>query len=183
VDIPRFGRLETRRVSSGEYPLWDEALALLNRDLAATLPEQEPLRLPALPPYAADGPEAVHVALANGEWHGNHLCPDSAEDSAFALANVADAAQETVSERLWRAWPLCAEHDLGMHPRDVDGRLSWWCAGERLRRAAHIRAAVGELDTLVRPRRVNRKPRRRQGSVLDTVDQLAGSLPEQGDRH
>jgi hypothetical protein len=32
-------------------------------------------------------------------------------------------------------------------------QLSWWCAGERLRRGpAHIRAAVGALDTFVRPR-------------------------------
>ncbi|MCX5008963.1 hypothetical protein OHB05_41315 [Streptomyces sp. NBC_00638] len=152
---------EPRRVSPGEYPLWDRALALLNRDLAVTLPEREPLQLLALPPNEATEPEYVYVALVNGEWHGNHLDPDSADDPASALAVVADAAQETVTELLWQAWPLCAEHDLGMHPRDADGQLSWWCAGERLRRGpAHIRAAVGALDTLVRPRRPNRKKRR-----------------------
>ncbi|MFI9585292.1 hypothetical protein ACIHCQ_26335 [Streptomyces sp. NPDC052236] len=89
------------------------------------------------------------------------LYPDSADDPASALAIVADAAQETVTECLWQVWPLCAEHGLGMHPRDADGQLSWWCAGERLRRGpAHIRAAVGALDTFVRPRRPNRKRRR-----------------------
>lgn len=128
--------------------MWDEALALLNRDLAVTLPEQEPLQLLALPSYEADEPENVFVAMANGEWHGNQLFPASAEDPADALANIADAAQETVAERLWHAWPLCAEHDLGMHPRDSEGQLSWWCAGERLGHGpAHIRAAVGALDT------------------------------------
>ncbi|MFI1355164.1 hypothetical protein ACH4TV_16570 [Streptomyces sp. NPDC020898] len=156
-----FDRPEPRRVPPGAYPMWDRALALLNRDLAATLPEQEPLRLLALPPYEADEPENVYVALANGEWHGNHLYPDSLDDPASALAVVADAAQETVIERLWQAWPVCAEHGLGMHPRDADGQLSWWCAGERLRRGpAHFRTAVGALDTLVRPRRPNRKRRR-----------------------
>ncbi|MFC0842609.1 hypothetical protein ACFH04_02515 [Streptomyces noboritoensis] len=152
---------EPRRVPPGEYPMWDLPLALLNRDLAATLPEQEPLQLLALPPYAADEPESVYVALANGEWHGSHLYQDPADGPASALAIVADAAQETVTECLWQAWPLCAEHGLGMHPQDADGQLSWWCAGERLRRgSAHIRAAVGALDTLVRPRRPNRKRRR-----------------------
>lgn len=116
-----FDRSGPRRVSLGEYPLWDEALALLNRDLTVTLPEQEPLQLRALPSCEADEPENVYVALANGEWHGNQLYPESAEDPAHALANIADAAQETVAERLWQAWPLCAEHDLGMHPRDSGG--------------------------------------------------------------
>ncbi|MFG2902634.1 hypothetical protein ACGFZH_36815 [Streptomyces zaomyceticus] len=77
----------------------------------------------ALPPYEADEPENVYVALANGEWHGNY--PDWAAGPASAPTIVADAAQETVAERLWQAWPLCAEHGLGMHPRDVDELLSW----------------------------------------------------------
>jgi hypothetical protein len=59
-----------------------------------TLPEQEPLQLLALPPYDADEPENVYVALANGDWHGNHLYPDSADDPASALTIVADAAQQ-----------------------------------------------------------------------------------------
>ncbi|MFE9373007.1 hypothetical protein ACFYM2_24995 [Streptomyces sp. NPDC006711] len=116
-----FDSPEPRRVSPGEYPVWDRALALLNRDLAVTIPEQEPLQLLALPSYDADGLENVYVALANGEWHGNYLYQESADDFASALALVADAAQETVTERLWQAWPLCAEHGLGMHPRDADG--------------------------------------------------------------
>ena len=156
-----YGRPEPRRVPPGEYPGWDSALALLNRDLAATLPEQEPLQLLATASLGIDEPEYVYVALANGEWHGTHLYPDSSDDAALALAAVADAAQDTVTERLWQAWPLCALHDLGMHPRDADGQLSWWCAGERLRRdSAHIRAAVGALNTFVRPHRPNRKKRR-----------------------
>ncbi|MFD5766995.1 hypothetical protein ACFWIN_14385 [Streptomyces sp. NPDC127049] len=143
---------EARPVSRGEYPLWDAALAVLNEDLAATLPEQGPLRLLAEPPCEAGEPERVHVALADGEWHGGHLYPEAPEGSAQALVIVADAAQETVAECLWRAWPLCAEHDLGMHARDVEGLLSWWCAGSPSGGGpGHIRAAVGALDGLRGP--------------------------------
>lgn len=157
-----YDRPEPRRVEPGEHPFWDGALALLNRDLAATLPEQEPLQLRALPSQHAGVSEDVYVALANGEWHGNPLYAESADDAVQALAAVVDAAQDTVTERLRRAWPLCAEHDLGMHPRDdADGGISWWCAGERSSPGSpHIRAAVGALDTFVRPRRPNRKKRK-----------------------
>lgn len=139
---------EVRRVSRGEYPLWDEALAVLNQDLAVTLPEQGPLQLVAQPSYAPGEPEYVYVALPNGEWHGNHLYPQTPEDSADALAIVADAAQGTVAELLWRAWPLCVEHDLGLHAREAEGLLSWWCAGSRPGGGpGHICAAVGTLDS------------------------------------
>ncbi|WP_225801033.1 hypothetical protein [Streptomyces sp. NK15101] len=152
-----------RQVLPGEYPFWDAALALVNRDLAATLPGRGPLRPVGLPPYHGDESEDVRIALADGEWHGNSLDPSSADDPVLALWAVADAAQETVVECLWRAWPLCGEHDLGMHPREADGRLSWWCAGGTVPRGpAHVRAAVGGLDALVRPHRPDRK-RRRQG--------------------
>lgn len=158
-----FGVPPLRRVLPGEHPLWDEALALLNRDLAATLPDQGQLRMLALPPYAQGEPESVHVCLADGRWHGNALPFPEPPGWADPLADVADAAQETVVECLWRAWPLCAEHGIGMHPRESGGRLSWWCAGARgLPGSAHVRAAVGELDTLVRPRRPHRKQRRRK---------------------
>jgi hypothetical protein len=156
------GRSEPRGVQPGEHPFWDVALALVNRDLAATVPEQGPLRLRALPSQRAGVSEDVYVALADGEWHGNPLYPDSADDAVQALAAVVDAAQDTVTERLWRAWPLCAEHDLGMHPRDdADGRISWWCAGERSSPgSAHIHAAVGAIDAFNRPRRPDRRRRK-----------------------
>ncbi|MFE7515407.1 hypothetical protein ACFU8I_29890 [Streptomyces sp. NPDC057540] len=147
-----FDTPEPRPVPAGAYPLWDAALALVNRDLAATLPDQSPLRLLGLPAY--DGGEDVYVGTADGEWQGNRLDPASAGDPLGALAAVADAAQETVTELLWRAWPLCGEHRLGMHAREDGGRLSWWCAGGTApREPAHLRAAVGGLDALARPHR------------------------------
>lgn len=153
---------EPRRVLLGEYPLWDEALALVNRDLAVTLPDQGHLQLLGLPSFSEDEGEAegVCVATANGEWHGDALDPDSADNPVLALTALTDAAQETVTECLWQAWPLCGEHNLGMHPREADGQLSWWCAGGPNRRGpAHIRAAVGGLDSLVRSRRPHRQRR------------------------
>ncbi|WP_435197503.1 hypothetical protein [Streptomyces sioyaensis] len=142
---------EPRGVLPGEYPLWDEALALVNRDLAVTLPDQGRLQLLGLPSYDEGVAEYVCVALANGEWHGNVLDPDSADDPVLALAALTDAAQETVAECLWQAWPLCGEHDRGMHPREANGKLSWWCAGANTPgEPAHIRAAVGGLGGRVR---------------------------------
>ncbi|MFI5757385.1 hypothetical protein [Streptomyces sp. NPDC051569] len=159
--MPAFFDLpEPRHVAPGEYPWWDRALALLNQDLAVTLPQQKPLRLRALPPVGGDEAEQVCVTLANGDWHGNYLCPSSADDAASALAAVADAGQETVIECLWQVWPLCTEHGLGAHPRDAEGQLVWWCAGERQRDGrSHILARVGALDTLIRPHRPHRKPK------------------------
>ncbi|MCX5392815.1 hypothetical protein [Streptomyces sp. NBC_00094] len=156
-----FGPPEPGRILLGTYPLWDEALALVNRDLAVTLPEQGPLALMGLPPWDGDEVENVYVALPNGEWHGNPLDSTSVDDPAGALAVVAEAAQDTVIELLWQAWPVCGEHGIGMHPREVDGQLSWWCAGGRTpREPAHVRASVGALDSLVRRSRPNRKRRR-----------------------
>ncbi|MCB5167317.1 hypothetical protein LG634_21050 [Streptomyces bambusae] len=152
---------EPRPVESGTYPAWDGALALLNRDLAATLPDERPLRLLALPPFQPDEPDYVYVALANGEWHGNCLPPESAADPAAALAAVTEAAQDTLTERLWQAWPVCPDHRLGMHPREEDSTLAWWCAGKPGRHALpHLHAPVGALDTTVRPRRPHRKKHR-----------------------
>ena len=153
-----------RPVQSGEFPLWEEALALVNRDLDALLPDRGPLGLLALPPWDEDEDEAerelVYVALPDGRWHGNNLRHGSASDPAAALAAVAEAAQDTVMECLWQVWPVCAEHRIGMHAGQEDSRPAWWCAGGRdPQDPAHVRAAVGELDALHRPRRARRKRR------------------------
>ncbi|MEU9393093.1 hypothetical protein AB0D86_24240 [Streptomyces sp. NPDC048324] len=165
---PPVGEFEPRRVEPGEHPALDEALALVNRDLAATLPEREPLRLMALASWEEGEPEDVYVALADGTWWGNQLPRTGAgtrDDPRAVLADVAEAAQDTVTERLRRAWPLCAVHNLGMHLGEEDGRPVWRCAGAG-RDPGHVRAAVGELEAFHRPNRPNRKRKgkRNQGS-------------------
>ncbi|MFD2008548.1 hypothetical protein ACFSMY_13280 [Streptomyces narbonensis] len=154
---------DRRWVLPGEYPLWEGALVLVNRDLAATLPDREPLRLLALPSWHEERDEDVYVTMPNGEWQGNCLEPDPDDSSADAVAAVAEAAQETVSELLWQAWPVCGEHGMGMHLREEDGHTVWHCGGGRSTgEPAHVRAAVGALDSLVRPHRPNRKSRRQE---------------------
>ncbi|MER6068207.1 hypothetical protein ABT187_04995 [Streptomyces sp. NPDC001817] len=155
-----FGLPDLRFVTTGEHPLWDEALAAVNRDLAVTLPEQRPLCLVAHPGLDEDEEdERVHVGFPDGYSHGNPLW--RAGSGAGALRVVAEAAQETVTERLWQAWPVCTLHGLGMHVTEDAARLSWWCAGvSRPGDPAHVRAAIGEMDTVHRPRRPNRKRRK-----------------------
>ncbi|MFI9804013.1 hypothetical protein ACIHEJ_06520 [Streptomyces sp. NPDC052301] len=152
---------EPRFVAEGEFPLWDEALAVVNRDLAATLPEQRPLCLIAYPGWEEGEDEHVHVAFESGYFHGNALPPEAT--AAGALPAVAEAAQETVVEFLWQAWPVCTLHGLGMHVSEDAGRPSWWCAGgSRPGDPAHVRTAIGELTTAHRPHRPNRKRRKKR---------------------
>jgi hypothetical protein len=54
---------------------------------------------------------------------------------------VADAVQEEVMERSWRAWPECGRHRLGLHPRMVDGVAVWWC-----RTGGHVQDRIGDLN-------------------------------------
>ncbi|MFH9086474.1 hypothetical protein [Streptomyces sp. NPDC017673] len=146
---------EPRFVPTGEHPLWDEALATVNRDLAVTLPGQLPLRLIAYPADAHED-EQVYVALADGNAHGNSLEPAGSAD--WALWAIAEAAQDTIMGCLWQAWPVCTLHGLGMHMEEESGRPVWSCAGGgRSGDPAHVRAAVGELDTVHRPNRKRRK--------------------------
>ncbi|MEU6668520.1 hypothetical protein [Streptomyces sp. NPDC046727] len=163
--FPSFPNLpEPRFVAVGEHPLWDEALAAVNRDLAVTLPEQRPLCLIAYPGWEEGEAELLHVALANGDSHGNALGPETT--AAGALHAVAEAAQDTVMECLWQVWPVCTLHGIGMHPAEQAERPSWWCAGGgHAGEPAHLRAAMGELDTIHRPHRPNRKrPKGGKGS-------------------
>ncbi|MFJ2818780.1 hypothetical protein [Streptomyces sp. NPDC087294] len=136
-----------RQVEPGEAPVWADALALVERDLAVTLPEHRGLQLLAVPAWEEGEPEQVYVALASGTWWGNPLSldPDASPDDA--LGTVAAAAQDTVSERLWQAWPVCATHHLGMHLTQEESRPAWWCGGG-LKEPGHVRCLVGELGTV-----------------------------------
>ncbi|MGI5459051.1 hypothetical protein ACQEWB_38905 [Streptomyces sp. CA-249302] len=152
-----FDHPEPRQVEPGEYPALDEALALLNRDVAATLPAEGPLGLMALPHWEDGEPENVYVTRANGEWWGNPVWRGEDDSAGATLSSVADAAQDTITERLWQAWPVCTLHGLGMHLSSAeDGSPAWLCVGKG-GDPEHVRALVGELDTIHRPHRPNRK--------------------------
>ena len=149
---------DPRRAEPGRYPRLQAALDTVNRDFAATLPDQPPLALMVWE-------ERVYVAVSDGSWHHEGLQePDDDAPDDDALGLVADAAQETVGDRLYLAWPVCPVHRLGTHlrpegtPADWDwadggrsGRLVWWCRGGPAD-DCHDLAPVGELAAaLTRP--------------------------------
>ncbi|MFD6151941.1 hypothetical protein [Streptomyces sp. NPDC060243] len=135
-----------RFVEPGEHPGWDTALAVVNRDVRATLPDEPPLRLLACP-GDPDEPERLYVARANGEWHGNGLPAEAAGSLPDACDAVAAATQDTLMELLHRAWPVCPDHRLGTHLRAAPGAGSaWWCAGRTASDPSpHVLAPVGGL--------------------------------------
>ncbi|WP_244336576.1 hypothetical protein [Streptomyces seoulensis] len=131
----------------------------VNRDLAATLPEAGPMRLPCTPSDDEDVPDQYHAALPDGRRHDGVTDPVAAD----IAADIADAAQETVQAVLWQVWPVCPEHRGGVHAeaRSDGGQAVWWCrAGE-----GHELCEVGGLSqTLGWARRApRRKERRRAG--------------------
>ncbi|MBT2412434.1 hypothetical protein J7I94_17975 [Streptomyces sp. ISL-12] len=155
----------------GQWPELEAALAVVNRDVTATLPGQEPLILVVVPsgepplPNGTDG-GYVHVALPDGRWHGNPVnaydpeegdAPEP-DDAATVLTVVAEAAQETVMELLRQVWPTCREHNTGTHVRPAGttaddwyqdeagapGPPVWWCRGGR-DGDRHDVSPVGEL--------------------------------------
>ncbi|TWG02878.1 hypothetical protein FHX80_111290 [Streptomyces brevispora] len=161
---------EFERVQPGQWPEWEAALAVVNRDLTATLPGQDALVLMVAPPFQPLPPNGtdrgqVYVAMPDGRWHGNSVNADDLEegdppepdDATTVLTVVADAAQATVMELLRQVWPLCWQHRIGMHPRpagttdgwsqgetDATGPPVWWCRGGRDGKC-HDVSLVGEL--------------------------------------
>ncbi|MER8234981.1 hypothetical protein [Streptomyces sp. NPDC094049] len=181
---------EPHPVEPGRWPELEAALALVNRDLAATLPEQDPLILMLCPSTepVRESPvdhDQIYVAMPDGRWHGNpvHACdpeedgvPPEWDNRAAVLATVAEGAQETLMELLWQVWPLCSTHKIGMHAglagtgdsRYPDGAgpagpAVWWCSGGR-DGTHHDACLVGELaDTLPgKQRRALRRTERRK---------------------
>ncbi|OIJ68968.1 hypothetical protein WN71_005810 [Streptomyces mangrovisoli] len=187
-DRPRLP--EPRPAEPGRWPMLEAALAVVNRDVTATLPGQEPLILMAVPsheptPQGGFDGEQVHVALPDGRWHGNQVNaydpeegdPEEPDDEETALSVVADAAQSTLMELLWQTWPICPEHKLGTHPRpagstedwyetttQADGPTVWWCRGDQDSHG-HDLCRVGELAGTLpgKERRALRRAERARG--------------------
>ncbi|MFG2956225.1 hypothetical protein ACGF5O_21190 [Streptomyces sp. NPDC048291] len=167
-DRPRLP--EPRPAEPGLWPKLEAALAVVNRDVTATLPGQDALILMAEPPRQPPSPGGVdrgrvYVAMPDGRWQGNQVNaydpeegePLEPDDEMTVLTVVADAAQETLVELLWQVWPVCGEHKLGMHPRPAGSTddwcggvpdpavpAVWWCRGGR-EGDGHDVALVGEL--------------------------------------
>ncbi|MFI7706592.1 hypothetical protein [Nonomuraea sp. NPDC049480] len=76
-----------------------------------------------------------------GGYHGNGIEPIAGSSAQGALADVADAVQETIMELIWKVWPVCATHDHGLHAGYEHGTAVWRCTGD----GTHTVAPVGEL--------------------------------------
>ncbi|MFK3728743.1 hypothetical protein ACI2LJ_00575 [Streptomyces sp. NPDC088090] len=82
---------------------------------------------------AGIGRGRVHVAMRDGRGHGNPVdaCdpeegdPPEPDDPTTVLTVVADAAQETVTELLRQAGPVCGEHGIGVRPRPAGTAGGW----------------------------------------------------------
>ncbi|WP_018547226.1 hypothetical protein [Streptomyces sp. LaPpAH-108] len=145
---------EPRRAEPGAWPGFEKALAAVNQDLAATLPDHPPLVLTVDPAHGSDEPDRLYVALPDGRRQGNPVHPqdtttNSAEpeptDPATLLTLVAEAAQETVMELSWQVWPVCPAHKLGTHVRSDAEAVTWWCPGGT-ETGGHHASQVGELS-------------------------------------
>ncbi|MFI1709316.1 hypothetical protein [Streptomyces griseoruber] len=184
-------RPEPGPAEPGQWPKLEAALAVVNRDVRATLPGQDELILMFDPPWQSSPPPEidwgqVYVAMPDGRWHGNpvNACdleegdPPEPHDMETVLTEVADAAQSTLMELLWQAWPVCQEHKIGMHPRppgttddwyggetDAAGPPVWWCRGS-LDGNGHDVCPVGELAATLpgKQRRALRRSERRRDS-------------------
>lgn len=180
---------EPRRAEPGQWPKSEAALAVVNRDLVATLPGQEALILMVAPswqplPFSGIDRGQVYVAMPDGRWHGNpvNACdleegdPPEPDDAMTVLTVVAEAAQATIMELLWQVWPICWVHKIGMHPRpagstedwyqgetDTAGPPVWWCRGGR-DSTCHDVSPVGELAATLpgKQRRALRRGERRE---------------------
>ncbi|MET9468000.1 hypothetical protein ABZY44_24970 [Streptomyces sp. NPDC006544] len=51
-------------------------------------------------------------------------------DPAGVRAEVADAVQTYLADRYGRLWPLCQEHDRGMHAVTYESEALWWCRAQ-----------------------------------------------------
>jgi hypothetical protein len=62
-----------------------------------------------------------------------------AAEQPQALAEVAEYPQEQMDQEL-RCWPVCEQHNVGLHPEVHGGTAVWWC-----RLGKHAVATIGEL--------------------------------------
>lgn len=89
------------------------------------------------------GRAAPRVRLADGRMLVGGIELGAADNAGLpeAVAAVANHVQSGLSESSWRVWPLCPDHDLGVHSVERSGVAVWWCSGD----GGHQVAPVGAL--------------------------------------
>ena len=120
-----------RRYEARQLELAGEAVRLVLRDAASTSDFDGDVRVDV------EG-GAIRISV-----DGSYTTPSMMEfERAAAIAEVADYLQEHISEALWRAWPVCGSHDLGLRATARDGEPVWWCETGN-----HVVGAIGGLPT------------------------------------
>lgn len=112
----------------------EHLLALANNAAAAVLADLQSATLlrPTVIVDLYDG--GVRIAI-----DGSYAYPsmwEVAEPAAFA--EVADYFQEQLDQE---CWPVCADHNTGLHAEVRGGDAIWWC-----RVGDHVVAHVGRLE-------------------------------------
>jgi hypothetical protein len=125
-----------------EEPGWlaclEDAMRLVNRDMdAAGIRHPCHLRVYEI---TRDGNAGVETWDGWPSSDAQGIDPVCGADRLDALLAVAEDAQDALMHALWRAWPACPAHRLGVHARDHEGAAVWWCAGD----GGHAVAAIGE---------------------------------------
>jgi hypothetical protein len=113
----------------------EEALEAVRADMRATeIPG--PIKL-VIPEWS--NPPRAYVDYRGGYGSTSGIAPIVGSDALSALVAVADEAQDSLMETLWKVWPVCPSHQIGTHAREHEGTAVWWCNGD----GGHVAAAVG----------------------------------------
>lgn len=122
-----------------EPRLWEVleyALEVVDRDVRAT-GITGTLRL-ITPDWDGSGHAWVEF---QGGCHGNGIPPIEGSNAQGALVSVAAAAQEVITDTIWKVWPVCAAHDRGLRAELKHQIAVWRCTGG----GTHTVAPVGAL--------------------------------------
>jgi hypothetical protein len=77
-----------------------------------------------------------------GSWgDGKAIAPEEAVDLESALVAVADHLQGAIADADFKIWPVCPDHGLGLHPKQVGVEAVWWCNAA----SGHVSSAMGHL--------------------------------------
>lgn len=117
----------------------EQALDAVKADMRST-GLAGPVRL-VVPDWA--GRRSAFVEFrGNGYGSTPGIAPQAGSNTVSALIAVADDAQDSVTEKLLEAWPVCPVHQLGAHAREHDGAAVWWCNGN----GGHVIAPIGQWE-------------------------------------
>jgi hypothetical protein len=45
----------------------------------------------------------------------------------YALIEIGDTVQSEIIDRDWQVWPICDVHGCGLHLKETEEQVVWWC--------------------------------------------------------